>query len=135
MGRWKGSANVRTRQNAANEKRPSTIPRNNEITKGGPCARWDETERMIPSSGKTASKPLHVGPTQADTDVTHKVRRAPAVILPSRSNRERGAPAVTAEVLGKNDCPQQTAVTAAIEAQKGEEVIDELAGVGRDYGE
>jgi len=75
---------------------------------------------MIPSSGKTASNPLHVGPAQADNDVTQKVRIAPAIILPGKSNRESGAPAATLEVFGKNDCPMDTAATATIDAHRGE---------------
>jgi len=75
---------------------------------------------MIPSSGKTASNPLHVGPAQVDNDVTAKVSIAPAIILPSRSKLDTGAPAATVEVVGKNDCPMVTAVTAAIEAHRGD---------------
>ncbi len=75
---------------------------------------------MIPSSGKTASNPLHVGPARLDMDVTAKVSRAPAIILPGKSSLDSGAPAATADVLGKNDCPTVTAVTAAIKAQRGD---------------
>jgi hypothetical protein len=96
------------------------MPRSSEITKAGPCARCDDTDKTIPSSGNTASRPLHAGPAQPDNEVTSSVRTAPATILPVRSERVSGAPAAPAELRGKNDWPKHTAARAAVAAQTGE---------------
>ena len=101
-GCWYRSANESSRKNAANENLPSTMPRSSEITNADPCARWDETDKMLLSSGKTASRPLHVAPVHPDSDVTIRVRSAPATILPMRSDLVSGEPAATAELRGKN---------------------------------
>ncbi len=96
------------------------MPRSSEITKAGPCARCEDTDKTIPSSGNTASKPLHAGPAQPDNEVTNNVRTAPATILPIRSARVSGAPGATAALRGKNDWPKHTAARAAVAAQIGE---------------
>src|SRR5580698_5321710 len=96
------------------------MPRNNDTTKSGPCARCDDTDRTVPSSGKTANKPLHVGPIRPDSDVTTIVSVAPATILPIRSERVSGDPAATAALRGKNDWPKQTAANATTAAHIGD---------------
>lgn len=95
------------------------MPRSNEITKPGPCARCDETDKTIPSSGNTASKPLHVGPIRPDNEVTSSDRTAPAAIRPIKSDHVSVAPAVLAELRGKKAWPKHTAARAAVAAQIG----------------
>jgi hypothetical protein len=96
------------------------MPRSSEITKAGPCARCDDTDKTIPISGNTASSPLHAGPTLPDNEVTNSVRNAPATIRPTRSDRVSGAPAAAVELRGRNDCPKHTAARAAVAAHIGD---------------
>ena len=119
-GRWCSKANDSSRKNAANENLPSTMPRINEITNAGPCARCDETDKMLPSRGKTASRPLQVAPAQPDSEVTIIVSSAPAAILPMRSALVSGEPAATAVLRGRNVWPKQTATNAMTVAHKGD---------------
>lgn len=95
------------------------MPRSREITNADPYARCDDTDRTIPSSGNTASRPLHAEPVHPDTEVTSTVKTAPATILPIRSDRVSGASAATAGLRGKNDWPKHTAASAAVAAQIG----------------
>src|SRR5690349_6362025 len=96
------------------------MPRSSEITKSDPYARYDEADKTIPSSVKTAIKPLHAAPSRPDKEVTSSVRTAPATIRPIKSERPSDAPAALDELRGKKNWPKLTAARAAVTAQPGD---------------
>ncbi|KGS39118.1 hypothetical protein X961_5815 [Burkholderia pseudomallei MSHR5613] len=107
------------RQNAANEKRPNTMPRSRGTTKSGPCARCDETASTLPSSGKTARRPLQAGPSAPASDVTANASAAPAASRPARSACDNGARGASVAPRGRQDCPKHVAANATAVAAGG----------------